>query len=80
MAGMLCTECGAVGAPSATPQGNTCARCGGALLLPADAPAARAFIERRAAREAAKSDTGLSVRAEATGKVLGRTLGRLFRK
>jgi hypothetical protein len=80
MADVLCTECGAVGAPKTAPQGSACAHCGGTLLLAADSPAARAFIDNRAALEAAKSERGVSVRAEATGKVLGRALGKLFRK
>ena len=80
MADVLCTECGQVGAAKPTPHGSACAHCGGTLLLPADAPAARAFIDKRAAREAPKTGPGLSARAEATGKVLGRTLGRLFSK
>lgn len=74
---ILCTACGAVGAP----KDGACAKCGSRDVLPADAPAARKFIEARAARQAPKDEADApSVRAEATGKVLGRALGKLFGK
>jgi len=77
MADYLCTDCGEVGALSH----GACAKCGSRSLLPADAPAARKFIEARAARQAPKAGPEApSPRAEATGKVLGRALGKLFGK
>lgn len=89
MSDMLCTACGEVAAARAC----ACARCGSRDLLPADAPAARRYLDARAARRAAqaaagseagsKADDGAgeaSARAQATGKVLGRALGRLLGK
>jgi predicted ATP-dependent serine protease len=74
---ILCTACGEVGAPKA----GRCAACGSNDVLPADAPVARKFIEDRKARLAAKAVSGhASLRAEATGKVLGRALGKLIGK
>jgi hypothetical protein len=74
---VLCTACGEVGAA----RDGACARCGSRDVLPADHPAARRFIEARAARQAPPaSEPPVSARAEATGKVLGRALGRLIGK
>lgn len=74
MTEMLCTACGAVDAMA-----GSCPRCGSPALLASDAPAARRYLEARAASTAAGADAGRSaLRAEATGKVLGRALGRLF--
>jgi hypothetical protein len=74
---VLCTACGQVDVPKA----GSCAGCGSKDLLPADAPAARKFIEERKARNAVRANPGEpSVRAEATGKVLGRALGKLLGK
>lgn len=74
---ILCTSCGVVG----TPKDGACAKCGSRDVLPADAPAARKFIEARVARQGTKGEADApSVRAEATGKVLGRALGKLFGK
>jgi len=75
---ILCTACGIVGAP----KDGACAKCGSRDVLPADAPSARRFIEARAARQAppAEPAAAASPRAAATGKVLGRTLGKLFGK
>ena len=74
MSEFLCTQCGKVGVAAA----GKCDACGSADLLPADAPSARKFIEARAPKDA--STSGASVRAEATGKVLGRAFGKLFKK
>jgi predicted ATP-dependent serine protease len=77
MTQILCTECGHVGEP----QAGRCAKCGGTTVLPADAPAARRFIEQRQKVEDSKAEGApLSVRAEATGKVFGRILGKLTRR
>ena len=73
---ILCTECGEVGADNA----GRCTRCGSSQVLAADAPAARRFIEERDARNRAAPAHTASIRAQATGKVLGRALGRLFKK
>jgi len=73
---ILCTRCGAVGPDAA---GN-CARCGSSQVLAADAPHARKFIEERDARNRGAASGSASIRTQATGKVLGRALGRLFRK
>lgn len=72
---ILCTHCGEIGADSA----GRCAKCGSAEVLPADSPIARKFIDQRNARRTGSS-APLGERAEATGKVLGRTLGKLFKK
>jgi len=77
MAEILCTRCGHVGAP----KGRSCPQCAGTELLPADSELARKFIQERKRRSAAGAATeGASARAAATGKVLGRTLGKLLRK
>jgi uncharacterized OB-fold protein len=74
---ILCTACGAVGEP----RDGACPACGSRDLLPADAPSARKFIEARAARNAPKPPSDApSVQAAATGRVLGRALGKLFGK
>ena len=74
---ILCTACGSVGAP----MGGACAKCGSRDVLPADAPSARKFIEAREARRTPPTEpTAASPRAAATGKVLGRALGKLFGK
>jgi hypothetical protein len=74
---ILCTACGTVG----TPKNGACAKCGSRDVLPADAPAARKFIEARNARQSPPAEPAApSLRAEATGKVLGRALGKLFGK
>lgn len=74
---ILCTACGAVGAP----KDGACAKCGSRDVLAADAPSARKFIEARNARRATPAEpAAASPRAEATGKVLGRALGRIFGK
>jgi uncharacterized OB-fold protein len=74
---ILCTACGAVG----TPKDGGCAKCGSRDVLAADAPSARKFIEARNARQAPPGGPAQdSPRAEATGKVLGRALGRIFGK
>jgi uncharacterized OB-fold protein len=74
---ILCTACGTVGMP----KDGGCAKCGSRDVLLADAPTARKFIEARNARQAPPTETAqASPRAEATGKVLGRALGRLFGK
>ncbi len=76
MTQILCTDCGHVGEPRA----GYCSKCGGTTVLPADAPAARRFIEQRQKIEGGEAKPApLSVRAEATGKVLGRILGKLTR-
>jgi predicted ATP-dependent serine protease len=77
MTQILCTECGHVGEP----QSGRCAKCGGTTVLPADAPAARRFIEQRQkVQDGQAQPVPLSVRAEATGKVFGRLLGKLTRR
>jgi uncharacterized Zn finger protein (UPF0148 family) len=74
---ILCTACGAVGAPKE----GACANCGSRDVLAADAPSARKFIEARNARQSPPAEPAApSLRAEATGKVLGRALGRIFGK
>jgi uncharacterized OB-fold protein len=74
---ILCTACGAVGAP----KDGACAKCGSRDVLAADAPSARKFIEARAARQSAPSvPAEPPARAEATGRVLGRALGKLLGK
>jgi hypothetical protein len=74
---ILCTACG--GLSEAT--SGACPRCGSRDVLPADALAARKFIEARNARQSPPAEPAApSVRAEATGKVLGRALGKLFGK
>jgi len=74
---ILCIGCGEVAAPRM----GKCGRCGSATVIPADSPIARRFLEARAAQRSADatSDPATS-RAEATGKVLGRRLGSLFKK
>lgn len=76
MSEFLCTACGHL-APA--PAG-TCTRCGSNLLLPADAPSARQFIARHRAPPPASGDAPTGLRAQATGKVLGRALGKLLWK
>jgi uncharacterized Zn finger protein (UPF0148 family) len=77
MTQILCTECGHVDQP----QSGRCAKCGSTTVLPADAPAARRFIEQRQKAESGQAQpVPLSVRAEATGKVFGRLLGKLTRR
>jgi predicted ATP-dependent serine protease len=73
---VLCTQCGVVDAP----RDGRCAACGAADVIDAASEPARRFIERRAARQAAPAPADPSPRAEATGKVLGRALGKLFGK
>lgn len=76
MTTMLCTECAHVGSA----RDGACDKCGGRLLLPADSPNARRFIEQRAARQGDAPplpDAEPSLRAQATGKVLGRGVGKL---
>lgn len=73
---VLCTHCGAVGAP----RDGRCAACGASEVIDATSEPARRFLERRVARQAAPAPATPSLRAEATGKVLGRTLGKLFGK
>lgn len=76
MTQILCTDCGHVGEPSA----GKCSQCGSSAVLSADAPAARRFIEQRKKIEGGGATPApLSVRAEATGKVFGRLLGKLTR-
>lgn len=77
MTQILCIDCGHVGEP----QAGHCSTCGGTTVLPADAPAARRFIEQRQKVEDGQAQPApLSVRAEATGKVVGRILGKLVRR
>jgi predicted ATP-dependent serine protease len=77
MSEILCTHCGTVGEPKA----GQCAHCGSTEVLPADSPPARKFIdERTATKGGGASGSRTALRAEATGKVLGRALGKLFRK
>lgn len=78
MSEILCTHCGKVDEPKA----GQCAHCGSSAVLPADSPIARKFIDKRAAEAKVPDEAagGASVRAEATGKVLGRALGKLFKK
>lgn len=73
---VLCTQCGAVG-PDA---GGRCGKCASTDVLPADSPIARKFIDQRNARKTGAASTPLAERAEVTGKVLGRTFGKLFKK
>lgn len=73
---VLCTHCGAVGAP----RDGRCAACGSTEVIDAASEPARRFLERRAARQMPPAPSTPSPRAEATGKVLGRTLGKLFGK
>ncbi|MDZ7651105.1 MAG: hypothetical protein U5L03_00280 [Burkholderiaceae bacterium] len=74
---ILCTACGSVGQTTS----GACPRCGSRDVLPADAPSARKFIEARNARQSPPAAPAApSPRAEATGKVLGRALGKLFGK
>jgi ribosomal protein L40E len=76
MADIVCMQCGVTGPPG----DDRCQRCGGSQVLPADAPLARKFLaELEATRRSAAADS-TSVRANATGKVLGRALGRLLKK
>jgi len=50
-------------------------------VIPADSPVAQKFIGERAARREPRDESGRApLRAEATGKVLGRALAKLFRK
>ncbi len=73
---ILCTTCGEVGADNA----GRCAKCGSTDVLPTDSPIARKFIDQRNARKAGTASAPLGERAEVTGKVLGRTFGKLFKK
>ena len=77
MSEILCTHCGKVGEPKA----GQCAHCGSTEVLPADSPLARRFIDARSAtKEGGTAASRTALAAEATGKVLGRALGKLFRK
>ena len=69
---ILCIQCGEVALPVA----DKCPHCGSAEIVPADSPIARKFIDERAARK----QSGGAQRAAATGKVLGRALGRFLKK
>jgi len=73
---ILCTQCGEVGADNA----GRCAQCGSSQVLLVDTPLARKFIEQRKARQGGGTSSNASNRTHATGKVLGRALGRLFKK
>ena len=73
---VLCTHCGAVGVP----RDGRCAACAASEVIDAASEPARRFLERRAARQAPPAPATTSLRAEAAGKVLGRTLGKLFGK
>ena len=73
---ILCTQCGEVGPDKA---GN-CAHCGSSQVLPADSPSARKFIDARNARKSTNAPGEASTRSQATGKVLGRALGRFLKK
>lgn len=75
MTQILCTECGHLGEPIS----GHCGKCGSTAVLSADAPAARRFIEQRQKAGGEAASPPLSVRAEATGKVFGRLLGKLTR-
>jgi hypothetical protein len=76
MPDILCIQCGDVGPDKA----GHCAHCGSSHVVPADAPLARKFIEDRDARKRGAAPGNASLRTEATGKVLGRALGRFFKK
>jgi len=77
MSEILCTHCGKVGEPKA----GQCGHCGSSKVLPADSPLARKFIDARSAtKEGGAAGSRTALKAEATGKVLGRALGKLFKK
>ncbi len=73
---ILCTHCGEVAPDNA----GRCARCGSAQVLAADTPLARKFIAERKARQGGAGSGSASARTQATGKVLGRALGKFLKK
>lgn len=76
MADIVCMQCGETGPAS----DGRCTRCGGSQVVPADTPLARKFLDELEAKRRSAATGTPSVRAEATGKVLGRALGRLLKR